>query len=205
MELRTYPSRYLEKAVQQFAKLPGIGQKTAFRLVLHMLKDNNGDIQNFVTAICEMKEHIRICKRCHNLSDSDICNICSNSSRNPSLVCVVESFKEVMAIENTMRFNGLYHVLGGLISPMDGIGPSELNISSLETRIKEEEVKEVILALSTTMEGETTGLFLYKKLAPSGVTVTTLARGVSVGDHLEYTDELTLGQSIMNRVMYKGQ
>lgn len=204
MELRSYPSRYLEKAVQQFAKLPGIGQKTAFRLVLHMLKDKPEEIQQFVSAISEMKEHIRICRRCHNLSDSDVCNICSNGARNSGLVCVVESFKEVMAIENTMRFNGLYHVLGGLISPMDGIGPSDLNIASLEQRIQEEGVGEVILALSTTMEGETTGLFLYKRLRNLNVNITTLARGVSVGDHLEYTDELTLGQSILNRIAYKG-
>jgi recombination protein RecR len=204
MELRTYPSRYLEKAVQEFSRLPGIGQKTAFRLVLHMLKQNNGTIDNFTAALNELKEHIRICKRCHNLSDSDICNICSNNRRNPSLVCVVESFKEVMAIENTMRFNGLYHVLGGLISPMDGIGPGDLNIASLESRITAENISEVILALSTTMEGETTGLFLFKKLNAFNINVTTLARGVSVGDHLEYTDELTLGQSIMNRIAYKG-
>lgn len=204
MEIRTYPSRYLEKAVQAFAKLPGIGQKTAFRLVLHLLKENPSEIQNFTASISELREHIKICKRCHNLSDSDICNICNNSSRNSKLLCVVESFKEVMAIENTMRFNGLYHVLGGLISPMDGIGPSELNITSLEKRIQEEEVSEVILALSTTMEGETTGLYLFRKLSILNTTITTLARGVSVGDHLEYTDELTLGQSIMNRVAYKG-
>ena len=204
MEIRTYPSRYLEKAVQEFAKLPGIGQKTAFRLVLHLLKQNNSEISGFTSALSELKEHIRICKRCHNLSDSDICNICSNASRNSRLVCVVESFKEVMAIENTMRFNGLYHVLGGLISPMDGIGPSELNISSLEKRIQEEEVNEVIMALSTTMEGETTGLYLFRKLSAFNANITTLARGVSVGDHLEYTDELTLGQSIINRVAYKG-
>ncbi len=204
MEIRTYPSRYLEKAVQAFAKLPGIGQKTAFRLVLHLLKENPSEIQNFTASISELREHIKICKRCHNLSDSDICNICNNSSRNGKLLCVVESFKEVMAIENTMRFNGLYHVLGGLISPMDGIGPSELNITSLEKRIQEEEVNEVILALSTTMEGETTGLYLFRKLSHLNTTITTLARGVSVGDHLEYTDELTLGQSIMNRVAYKG-
>jgi recombination protein RecR len=169
-----------------------------------MLKQNNGTIDNFTAALNELKEHIRICKRCHNLSDSDICNICSNNRRNPSLVCVVESFKEVMAIENTMRFNGLYHVLGGLISPMDGIGPGDLNIASLESRITAENISEVILALSTTMEGETTGLFLFKKLNAFNINVTTLARGVSVGDHLEYTDELTLGQSIMNRIAYKG-
>lgn len=204
MELRTYPSRYLEKAVQEFSRLPGIGQKTAFRLVLHMLKQNNGMIENFTSALNELKQHIRICKSCHNLSDADTCCICNNPQRNESVVCVVESFKEVMAIENTMRFSGKYHVLGGLISPMDGVGPGDLNITSLENRIGEKNVTEVILALSTTMEGETTGLFLYKRLRNLNISITTLARGVSLGDHLEYTDELTLGQSIMNRIAYKG-
>lgn len=203
MDIKLYPSRYLERAVNEFSKLPGIGQKSAFRLVLHLLKQQNNRISDLTSSLNELAEHIRICKNCNNLSDSDLCNICCIPSRHTQQICVVESFKEVMAIENTHQFKGLYHVLGGLISPMEGIGPSELSIASLEERIVNENINEVIIALSTTMEGETTGLFLYKKLQKYNITVNTLAKGVSMGDHLEYTDEITLGQSIINRVPFK--
>lgn len=204
MDIKSYPSRYLERAVNEFSKLPGIGHKTAFRLVLHLLKRDEIDVRSFTSAIDDLCQNIQLCNTCHNLSDSSTCEICSNSSRDTGLICVVESFKEVMAIENTTRYKGLYHVLGGVISPMEGIGPSELNIPSLEARIEKDSIREVILALSTTMEGETTGLYLYRKLQRFNITVSTLAKGVSVGDHLEYTDELTLGQSIINRIIFKG-
>jgi recombination protein RecR len=204
MDIKSYPSRYLERAVTEFSKLPGIGHKTAFRLVLHLLKQETSSIKNFTSAIDDLSLNIQLCQQCHNLSDSPVCEICSNSSRDAGLICVVESFKEVMAIENTTRYKGLYHVLGGVISPMEGIGPSELNIPSLESRIEQDNIREVIMALSTTMEGETTGLYLFRKLQRFNIIVSTLAKGVSVGDHLEYTDELTLGQSIINRIQFKG-
>jgi len=199
MNLEHYPSRLLENAVNEFAKLPGIGRKTALRLVLHLLRQDLEDVEIFGNSMIKLRNEIKHCKVCHNISDTDVCNICANPSRNPSLVCVVENIKDVMSIENTQQFRGLYHVLGGIISPMDGIGPSDIEVESLVDRVKQGTVDEVILALSTTMEGDTTNFFIYKKLKDTQVKITTLARGVSIGDELEYTDEITLGRSIVNR------
>ncbi|HKJ40962.1 MAG TPA: recombination mediator RecR [Sunxiuqinia sp.] len=198
-----FPSRLLENAVNEFAKLPGIGRKTALRLVLHLLKQEKTDVDIFGSSIIQLRNEIKHCQVCHNISDVDTCNICSNPSRNPQEVCVVENIKDVMAIENTQQFNGLYHVLGGIISPMDGVGPSDLEINSLLERVKSGEVKEIVLALSTTMEGDTTNFFIYKKLKDFDVKISTLARGVSIGDELEYADEITLGRSIKNRLDFE--
>lgn len=195
-----FPSRLLENAVNEFAKLPGIGRKTALRLVLHMLKQEKSDVDLFGNSLIQLRNEIKHCQVCHNISDVDTCNICSNPNRNPEEVCVVENIKDVMAIENTQQFSGLYHVLGGIISPMDGVGPSDLEINSLIDRVKSGTVKEVLLALSTTMEGDTTNFFIYKKLKDSNVKISTLARGVSFGDELEYADEITLGRSIKNQI-----
>ena len=194
----------LEKAVNEFASLPGIGKKTALRLVLHLLKQDKPSVERFGNAMIELRNEIKHCKNCHNISDSDVCSICSDSFRDASTVCVVENIKDVMAIEGTHQFNGQYHVLGGIISPMDGIGPSDLTISSLEAKIAEGTVKEVILALPTTMEGDTTNFFIFRKLSPYEITISTIARGVSIGDELEYTDEVTLGRSIKNRTVFTG-
>ncbi|MDX9880976.1 MAG: recombination mediator RecR [Prolixibacteraceae bacterium] len=199
MNVEHFPSRLLENAVNEFAKLPGIGRKTALRLVLHLLRQDVRDVEIFGNTIIRMKSEIKHCRVCHNISDADVCNICSNPSRIPSIVCVVENIKDVMSIENTHQFNGLYHVLGGIISPMDGIGPSDIEVESLVARVKQGGVEEVILALSTTMEGDTTNFFIFKKLKDFPVKITTLARGVSIGDELEYADEITLGRSIVNR------
>ncbi len=199
MNIEHFPSRLLENAVNEFAKLPGIGRKTALRLVLHLLRQDQREVEIFGNTMIQMKNEIRHCKVCHNISDTDICNICANPSRISSIVCVVENIKDVMSIENTHQFNGLYHVLGGIISPMDGIGPSDIEVESLVWRVSRGEVNEVILALSTTMEGDTTNFFIFKKLKDYPVKITTLARGVSIGDELEYTDEITLGRSIVNR------
>jgi len=198
-----FPSRLLENAVNEFAKLPGIGRKTALRLVLHLLKQDKSEVDIFGNSLIQLRNEIKHCQVCHNISDVDICNICSNPVRNSEDVCVVENIKDVMAIENTQQFNGLYHVLGGIISPMDGIGPSDLEITSLIERVKNNEVKEVVLALSTTMEGDTTNFFIYKKLKEFNVKISTLARGVSIGDELEYADEITLGRSIKNRLDFE--
>lgn len=192
-------SRLLEEAVSQFSSLPGIGRKTAFRLVLHMLKQSNEDVARFSKSIQQMKEETLICKICANIADSEICHICSNASRNQNLICVVEGIHDIMVIESTMQYNGLYHVLGGVISPVDGIGPNNLNIASLINRVHENNITEVIMALPTTMEGDTTNYYLFKKLETAEVEITTLARGVAIGEELQYTDELTLGQSILNR------
>ncbi|HBL73766.1 MAG: recombination protein RecR [Bacteroidetes bacterium GWF2_42_66] len=199
MNIEHFPSRLLENAVNEFAKLPGIGRKTALRLVLHLLRQDQREVEIFGNTMIQMKNEIRHCKVCHNISDNDICNICANPSRISSIVCVVENIKDVMSIENTHQFNGLYHVLGGIISPMDGIGPSDIEVESLVGRVSRGEIEEVILALSTTMEGDTTNFFIFKKLKDLPVKITTLARGVSIGDELEYTDEITLGRSIVNR------
>jgi recombination protein RecR len=198
-----FPSRLLENAVNEFAKLPGIGRKTALRLVLHMLKQEKSEVDLFGNSLIQLRNEIKHCQVCHNISDVDTCNICSNPNRNPEEVCVVENIKDVMAIENTQQFSGLYHVLGGIISPMDGIGPSDLEINSLVDRVKSGTVKEVLLALSTTMEGDTTNFFIYKKLKDLNVKISTLARGVSFGDELEYADEITLGRSIKNRLDFE--
>ena len=194
-----YSSRLLENAVNEFSRLPGIGRKTALRLVLYLLKKDNSEVESFCDSITYLKKNIKYCKICHNISDTEICDICSQSSRHSDIICVVENIRDVMAIENTHQFNGLYHVLGGIISPMDGIGPSELEIDSLIKRVKEGKISEIILALSTTMEGDTTNFYIYKKLKDSTVKISTLSRGVSIGDELEYTDEVTLGRSIKNR------
>ena len=198
-----FPSRLLENAVNEFAKLPGIGRKTALRLVLHLLKQEKSEVELFGHSLIQLRNEIKHCQICHNNSDVDTCNICSNPNRHPEEVCVVENIKDVMAIENTQQFSGLYHVLGGIISPMDGIGPSDLEINSLIERVKSGTVKEVVLALSTTMEGDTTNFFIYKKLKELDVKISTLARGVSIGDELEYADEITLGRSIKNRLDFE--
>ena len=206
MTQQTYPSQLLEKAVGEFAKLPGIGRKTALRLVLHLLRQETGDVDQLAEALSRMKHEVVYCHTCHNISDSDTCPICSDSRRDTTTVCVVENIQDVMAIENTQQYHGLYHVLGGVISPMDGIGPSDLEIESLVGRVGDGKVKEVILALSPTMEGDTTNFYIFRKLAPfTDVKITMIARGVSVGNELEYTDEVTLGRSILNRTVFEGQ
>ena len=202
--VQQYPSRLLERSVQEFAKLPGIGRKTALRLVLHLLRQPQNDVEQFVTALSTMKREIKFCRVCHNISDEEVCPICRDKHRDASVVCVVENIQDVMAIENTQQFSGLYHVLGGVISPMDGIGPSDLEISSLVERVGQGDIKEVILALSPTMEGDTTNFFIFRKLANFDVRISVIARGVSVGNELEYTDEVTLGRSILNRTPFEG-
>jgi recombination protein RecR len=201
-----YPSQLLERAVQEFSKLPGIGRKTALRLVLHLLHQDADEVGQFAEAISRMKQEVKYCKICHNISDSETCPICSDPRRDGSTICVVENIQDVMAIENTQQYNGLYHVLGGVISPMDGIGPSDLEIDSLVSRVSEGEVKEVILALSSTMEGDTTNFYIFRRLAPyTDVKLSIIARGISVGNELEYTDEVTLGRSILNRTPFEGK
>ncbi len=197
-----FPSRLLEEAVEEFAKLPGIGHKTALRLVLHLLKQDKEAVNEFGTAIIRLRNEILHCKICQNISDSEICNICSDTSRDQSTICIVENIKDVMSIENTNQYKGLYHVLGGIISPMDGIGPNDLTIKELDTRLKDQVVKELIIALSTTMEGDTTGFYIYRKFSQYNIVISTIARGVSVGDELEYADEITLGRSIVNRTLF---
>ena len=200
-----YPSRLLEQAVTAFTKLPGIGRKTALRLVLYQLRQNEADVDAFINAIGTLKHEVKYCQKCHNLSDTDVCPICSDPRRDSSVVCVVENIQDVMAIENTMQYRGLYHVLGGIISPMDGIGPADIEIESLVERVSDGEVKEVILALSSTMEGDTTNFYIFRKLASQNVKLSVIARGISVGDELEYTDEVTLGRSILNRTPFNGK
>ena len=198
-----FSSRLLENAVNEFSKLPGVGQKTALRLVLHLLNQPTADVERFSETLTKMKHEIRFCETCKNISDTAICDICANVKRDKGLVCVVEDTRDVMAIENTNQYNGVYHVLGGLISPMDGIGPSELNIDSLIERVKTNEIQEVILALSATMEGDTTIFYIYKKLKDFPVKITTIARGIAFGGEIEYVDEITLGRSIATRVPYE--
>jgi len=198
-----YPSVLLEKAVSEFAKLPGIGRKTAMRLVLHLLRQDTAMVEGFAQSLTTLKHEVKYCRVCHNISDTDLCQICASPSRDNSQVCVVENIRDVMAVENTQQFRGLYHVLGGVISPMDGVGPGDLQIDSLVSRVEAGGVAEVILALSSTMEGDTTNFYIYRKLAHTGVKITVIARGISVGDELEYTDEVTLGRSIMARVPFK--
>ncbi len=197
-----FPSRLLEEAVNEFASLPGIGRKTAFRLVMHLLRRNSAEVRRFGETVTRLREDVCYCSVCHGISDTPVCDICSDQSRDLSLICVVENVQDVMAVENTRQFRGLYHVLGGIISPVDGIGPSDLTIASLEERVRGGGVKEIILALSTTMEGDTTNYYIFKRLFGYEVRVTTLARGVAIGDVLEYTDEITLGQSIVNRRVF---
>lgn len=200
--MRQYPSILLDKAVGEFAKLPGIGRKTALRLVLHMLRQTDEDVMTFADALSRLKREVKYCKVCHNISDTDVCSICSDSRRDGSVICVVENVQDVMAVENTQQFHGLYHVLGGVISPMDGVGPADLEIDSFVERVSQGGVKEVILALSSTMEGDTTNFFISRKLAQYPVKLSVIARGISVGDELEYTDEVTLGRSILNRTPF---
>lgn len=198
-----YPSALLERAVSEFAKLPGIGRKTAMRLVLHLLRQERSVAESLGGSLITLRREVKYCSVCHNISDSDVCQICATPSRDRTTICVVETVRDVMAVENTQQFRGLYHVLGGVISPMDGVGPADLQIDSLVTRVENEGVKEVILALGSTMEGDTTGFYIYRKLAHTGVEITAIAKGIPVGDELEYTDEVTLGRSIMARVPFK--
>ena len=197
-----YPSVLLEKAIGEFAKLPGIGRKTAMRLVLHLLRQEAPIVENFGNTLITLKHEVKYCNVCHNISDTDVCQICANPSRDSSLICVVENIQDVMAVENTQQFKGLYHVLGGVISPMDGVGPSDLQIQSLVSRVEAGGIEEIILALSSTMEGDTTNFYIYRKLAHTEVKLSVIARGISIGDELEYTDEVTLGRSIMGRVPF---
>ena len=197
------PSTLLDNAVSQFSRLPGIGRKTALRLVLHMLRQDDADVTAFTDALTTLKRNVKYCQVCYNISDTDVCPICSDKRRDVTTVCVVENIQDVLAIENTQQYNGLYHVLGGVISPMDGIGPNDIEIDSLVERVQaHDEIEEVILALSSTMEGDTTNFYISRKLAPLGVKVSVIARGISVGNELEYTDEVTLGRSIVNRTPF---
>jgi recombination protein RecR len=202
MSFTGYPSKLLENAVNEFASLPGIGRKTAFRLVMNLLKRDSEEVKRFGESLIRLHEEIHYCKICHNISDTEICNICNDKNRDRSVICVVENIQDVLAIENTRQFKGLYHVLGGIISPIDGIGPSDLKIDSLEDKVRQGGINEIIFALSTTMEGDTTNYYLYKRLNKYYIPLTTLARGVAIGDELEYTDEITLGRSIMNRTPF---
>ena len=200
---REYPSTALERAVGEFSKLPGIGRKTALRLVLHMLSRPDEEVGTFGKVFSTLKQDIHYCKVCHNISDTDVCEICANPKRDGSTLCVVENVQDVLAIESTMQYNGLYHVLGGIISPMDGIGPQDLQIASLVERVQAGGIKEVILALSPTMEGDTTNFFISRKLQPLGVKLSVIARGVAVGNNLEYADEVSLGRSIVDRIPFQ--
>lgn len=201
--MQQYPSQLLERAVEAFSQLPGVGRKTALRLVLHLLHQSTEDVDSFADAVIRVKHDVKYCKVCHNISDNEVCSICSDPRRDASVVCVVENIQDVMAIENTQQFHGLYHVLGGIISPMDGIGPHDLEIESLVERVEEGTVKEIILALASTMEGDTTNFYISRKLKDTGVKLSIIARGISVGDELEYTDEVTLGRSILNRTPFE--
>lgn len=198
-----FSSKLLEKAVNEMAQLPGIGKRTALRLVLHLLKQPKEQTDFLTQSLMKMREEIKFCKSCHNISDVDICEICSNEKRNHQIVCIVEDVRDVMAIENTGQFRGIYHVLGGKISPIDGIGPSQLNITSLVEKVKSGNVSEIIFALSSTMEGDTTNFYIYKQIKDTGVVTSSIARGISVGDELEYADEITLGRSIVNRIPFE--
>ena len=198
-----FSSKLLEKAVYEMSQLPGIGKRTALRLVLHLLKQPKEQTGFLSQALLNMREEIKFCKSCHNISDVEICEICANSSRNHQIICVVEDIRDVMAIENTGQFRGIYHVLGGKISPIDGIGPSQLNIPTLVEKVKSGNVKELIFALSSTMEGDTTNFYIYRQIKDMEIITSTIARGISVGDELEYADEVTLGRSILHRVPFE--
>lgn len=200
---RNYSSKVLAQAVHEISRLPGIGEKTALRLALHILKKDLTQAKALGNSIISLKENIKICKICNNISDSDFCSICTSNERDDTIICVVENTRDVMAVENTGQFFGHYHVLGGIISPMDGIGPADLSIDSLVERIEQNGIKEIIFALPTTMEGDTTNFYLYKKLTHTNTKISTLARGVAIGDDLEYTDEITLGRSLVNRVKFE--
>lgn len=211
--MNTYPSILLSDAVDQFASLPGVGRKTALRLVLHLLRQSNNDVEAFAGALTRLKQEVKYCRVCHTISDQEVCPICQSHSRDKHTICVVENVQDVMSIENTGQYNGLYHVLGGIISPMDGVGPSDIEIDSLVTRIEKDDIREVILALPTTMEGDTTNFYIYRRLQnitkddiaslPHPLKISQIARGVAIGNELEYTDEITLGRSIVNRIEFK--
>jgi len=198
-----FSSKLLEKAVAEMSQLPGIGKRTALRLVLHLLKQPKEQTEQLTTALLTMRNEIKSCKSCHNISDTDVCEICANPSRDTAVICVVEDIRDVMALENTGIFKGLYHVLGGKISPIDGISPSQLNIVSLVEKVKSGTVKEVIFALSSTMEGDTTNFYIYKQIKDYGVTTSAIARGIAIGDELEYADEVTLGRSLIQRIPFE--
>ncbi|MBB3186439.1 recombination mediator RecR [Microbacter margulisiae] len=202
MSFQSFPSALLEAAVNEFSKLPGIGKKTALRLVLYLLHQPTPDVEKFGNTLIRLKHEIHYCKRCHNISDTEICDICADSGRDQSIICVVENIKDVISIENTQQFNGLYHVLGGIISPMEGIAPSDLEIDSLVERVAQGDIQEIFMALSPTMEGDTTAYYLYRKLSACQVKITTIARGIAIGNELEYADEITLGRSIVNRTPF---
>lgn len=211
--MNNYPSILLSDAVEQVASLPGIGRKTALRLVLHLLRQPNKEVEAFTGAISKLKEEVKYCRVCHTISDQEICPICQSHSRDKHTVCVVENVQDVMSIENTGQYNGLYHVLGGIISPMDGVGPADIEIDSLVERVKNDEIHEVILALPTTMEGDTTNFYIYRRLqnlnkgdnasSPNSLKISQIARGIAIGNEIEYTDEITLGRSIVNRIEFK--
>ena len=200
----SYPSQLLETAVEEFSNLPGIGRKTALRHMLHLLRQPQEKVDALVGAISKMRHEVKYCRVCHNISDTDICPICADQHRDPTVICVVENIRDVMAIENTQQYRGLYHVIGGVISPMDGMGPSDLEIESLIQRVEKEHVQEVILALSPTMEGDTTNFYISRKLQNQDVKLSVIARGISVGNELEYTDEVTLGRAILQRTAFEG-
>ena len=203
MQETNYPSKLLNNAVAEFAKLPGIGSKTALSLVLHLLKKTEEDVMLSGETMIELKKNIKKCKVCKNVSDHDICEICNNDERNNEQICIVENINDVIAIEKTRQYNGLYHVLGGLISPMDGIGPDNLEIETLIERIGKQQTEEIIFALNTTPEGDTTNYYLHKKISNFNIKITALSRGVSIGSELQYTDEITLGRSIVNRILFE--
>lgn len=201
--MNSFSSKLVEEAVNELAKLPGIGKKTALRLVLHMLKQDIPEVEKLGNSIIKMRNEIKFCKECFNISDSEICEICSNPKRDHTTICIVEDIRDVMAIENTAQYTGVYHILGGIISPMDGIGPNDLNIEPLVKKIKTGNVKEIIMALPTTIEGDTTNFYIYKQIKNTGIKTSIIARGISIGDDLEYADEITLGRSIINRTPYE--
>lgn len=203
MNTKTYPSLLLQQAVNEMSRLPGIGQKTALRLVLHLLRQEPQQVEALANSLVALRKEVRYCKHCHNICDSEVCDICKSDQRDHSIVCVVENIQDVMAIENTQQYSGVYHVLGGIISPMDGIGPKDLQIESLVERVASGDVKEVILALSPTMEGDTTNFYIYRQLQDTKITVTVIARGVAQNDELQYTDEVTLGRALAARIPFK--
>lgn len=201
--MNAYSSKLVESVVTEFSRLPGIGKKTALRLALHLLKKDTPFAETLGNAIIKMRTEVQFCRECHNISDSEVCEICASEKRLKNTICVVEDIRDVMAIENTGQYNGVYHILGGIISPMDGIGPNDLNIESLIQRVTSGNIAEVIMALSTTIEGDTTNFYIYKKLKNLNTRITTIARGIAIGDELEYADEVTLGRSILNRTLYE--
>ncbi len=199
----SFSSKHIEDLINEFAKLPGVGRKTATRYALYILKQSDKETESFASALINMKRELKHCSICHNISDKELCNICANHNRDRTSLCIVEDIRDVMAIESTQQYRGVYHVLGGIISPLDGIGPADLNIESLVKRMEGGEIKEVIMALSTTMEGDTTNFYIYRRLKEFNLIVTTIARGIAIGDELEYADEITLGRSITNRIPYE--